>query len=116
MKGKPNPNCPKCQGKGEHYIRLPDDVGSPCLMKCDCMKEKPAILTIQEAHSIIRKRLSDLDKKDPDFGWLSFDVDAVPTEWHRHTFLQGIITYFYYIKILLYNVSPPTNYQAFFRD
>lgn len=29
--------CPKCKGKGEYYFILPDDVGSPNLIKCeDC--------------------------------------------------------------------------------
>jgi len=26
--------CPKCNGKGEYYLILPDDVGSPNLVKC----------------------------------------------------------------------------------
>ena len=26
--------CPVCKGKGEYYLRLPDDVGSPNLIKC----------------------------------------------------------------------------------
>jgi len=40
MTYKPNPRCPKCKGKGEYYFRLPDDFGSPNLVKCDCVKEK----------------------------------------------------------------------------
>ena len=38
---KPDPNCPKCKGKGQYYFCLPDDVGSPNLIKCDYMKPKP---------------------------------------------------------------------------
>lgn len=30
--------CPKCKGKGEYYFQLPDDVGSPNLVKCEKCK------------------------------------------------------------------------------
>ena len=34
----PDPNCPKCGGAGECFVRLPDRVGSPQKRECDCMK------------------------------------------------------------------------------
>ncbi len=39
---RPNPNCPKCKGKGEYYFHLPDSVGSPNLVECDCHEPKPS--------------------------------------------------------------------------
>ena len=45
---KPDPNCLKCKGKGSYYFCLPDDVGSPNLVKCDCVKPDESRLDIQQ--------------------------------------------------------------------
>lgn len=39
--GIPNPNCSKCKGTGEYYVALPDDIGSPNLVICECVEPKP---------------------------------------------------------------------------
>jgi len=53
----PNPKCPKCHGKGEYYFILPDDVGSPNLVKCDSYEipkpEPTPILTEKEASEAV---------------------------------------------------------------
>lgn len=35
MKVSKTNKCSKCNGEGEYYFRLPDDVGSPNLVTCE---------------------------------------------------------------------------------
>lgn len=35
-----NNRCSKCKGTGYYYINLPDDVGSPNKVKCECRETK----------------------------------------------------------------------------
>ena len=55
---KPNPKCRKCKGKGWYYFCLPDDVGSPNKVKCDCWQEqiqKPPVLSILSMGELAEK-------------------------------------------------------------
>lgn len=73
---KPDPECPNCKGKGEYYFLLPDDVGSPNLVKCDCTEpqaDEDGLLTGEEVQEGREKLLAELGKR----GYIGLTCDKI---------------------------------------
>lgn len=63
---EPRKDCHKCHGEGEYYIQLPDDVGSPNLVRCDCVEpqvEEGLLLSDDEIDGTRFRVLDELEKK-----------------------------------------------------
>jgi hypothetical protein len=65
---KPDPDCPQCHGTGYYLFSLPDDVGSPNRVKCNCWNSpsKDLLLSDQEIRMILKQAMDEAQEYGDD--------------------------------------------------